>query len=140
MTLSITSRRPPSPRRGILRLLSAGAATVVLAGCASFSPDGGFATVEQTTQQRLGKEVRWARSDSDRQLIHQRVRIEEDQGTRFVHTSFRPSGSGAHSMEPFSGQAVLNRREKRRWVGLMTIRFASGKTRATPWGRLKKPF
>jgi hypothetical protein len=66
------------------------------------------------------------------------VRIEDDQGARFVHTSFSPSGSGAHSMEPFSGQAVLNRREKRRWVGLMTIRFASGKTRATPWGRLRE--
>ena len=43
-------------------------------------------------------------------------------------------------MEPFNGQAVLNRREKRRWVGLITIRLASGKTRATPWGRLRKPF
>jgi len=43
----------------MLRLLTAGAATVVLAGCASFSPDGGFSAVEQTTQQRLGMEVRW---------------------------------------------------------------------------------
>ena len=73
MTLSITPRRPPSPRRGILRLVSAATATVVLAGCASFSPDGGFASVEQTTQQRLVKEVRWARSVRDRRLIKQRV-------------------------------------------------------------------
>jgi hypothetical protein len=45
----------------------------ILAGCASFSPDGGFSVVEQTAQQRLGKEVRWARSDSDREMIARRV-------------------------------------------------------------------
>jgi len=73
MTLDTPSPRTSASARGVLRLLTAGAATVVLAGCASFSPDGGFATVAQTTQQRLAKEVRWARSDSDRQLIAQRV-------------------------------------------------------------------
>ena len=57
--------RPDPCRRRALRLPVAAAAVAVLAGCASFSPDGGFASVEQTTQQRLGQDVRWARSESD---------------------------------------------------------------------------
>jgi outer membrane protein TolC len=57
----------------VLRLLTAAAATVVLAGCASFSPDGGFSTVEQAAKERLGKDLRWARSDSDRAAIDERV-------------------------------------------------------------------
>ena len=52
--------------------LLAGAALV--GGCASFSPDGGFASVEQTAQTRLGKELRWARSEADLDGIDQRVR------------------------------------------------------------------
>ena len=55
------------------RLIVSGMVAVLLSGCASFSPDGGFSTVEQTVQDRIGKEVRWARSDSDRALIEQRV-------------------------------------------------------------------
>ncbi len=45
----------------------------VLAGCASFSADGGFASVEQTAQNRLGKELRWARSAADQDAIDKRV-------------------------------------------------------------------
>ena len=44
-----------------------------LGGCASFSPDGGFAPIEQTARDRLGKDLRWARSDADQDLIDQRV-------------------------------------------------------------------
>jgi hypothetical protein len=44
-----------------------------LSGCASFSPDGGFAPVEQTARERLGKDLRWARSDADQDAIDQRV-------------------------------------------------------------------
>lgn len=55
------------------RLVLVVAAATSLAGCASFSPDGGFAPVEQTAQERLGKEVRWARSDADREAIARRV-------------------------------------------------------------------
>jgi hypothetical protein len=44
-----------------------------LGGCASFSPDGGFASVEQTAKDRLGKDVRWARSQSEQDAIDQRV-------------------------------------------------------------------
>ena len=44
-----------------------------LGGCASFSPDGGFAPIEQTARDRLGKDLRWARSDADQDGIAQRV-------------------------------------------------------------------
>ena len=54
-----------------LAALLAGVAT--LAGCASFSPDGGFYTVEQAAKDRLGKEVRWARSAADQDGIDHRV-------------------------------------------------------------------
>ena len=49
-----------------LRLLAVLVSAAVLGGCASFSPDGGFAAVEKTAKDRLGKDVQWARSDADR--------------------------------------------------------------------------
>ena len=48
-------------------------AAALLAGCASFSPDSGFGVVEQTAQQRLGKELRWSRNAADQAAIDQRV-------------------------------------------------------------------
>ncbi|HJV70117.1 TolC family protein [Ideonella sp.] len=60
-------------RPSLARLLIAAAATATLAGCATLSDDGGFSPVEQTARERLGKEVRWARSDQDRALIAERV-------------------------------------------------------------------
>jgi len=56
-----------------LRLAAATAAVVALAGCASFSADGGFTSVQQAAKDRLGQEVRWARTEEDRQQIEQRV-------------------------------------------------------------------
>lgn len=38
------------------------ALAALLAGCASFSPDGGFSSVEQTAKERLDKSVAWARN------------------------------------------------------------------------------
>ncbi|MBL8349686.1 MAG: TolC family protein [Burkholderiaceae bacterium] len=67
MSASTSSR---APRRCGPMVAVVGA---LLTGCASFSPDGGFAPVEQTVQDRLGKDLRWARSDSERALIEQRV-------------------------------------------------------------------
>ena len=49
------------------------ASAALLAGCASFSPDGGFARVEQVGRERLGKDLRWARSDADQERIDARV-------------------------------------------------------------------
>ncbi|UUX96665.1 TolC family protein [Aquabacterium sp. J223] len=47
--------------------------TAGLAGCASFSPDGGFAPVEAAAKDRLGKDVRWARTAADGEMMAQRV-------------------------------------------------------------------
>ncbi len=60
--------RPP---RALLQVLLINAA--VLAGCASFSPDGGFSAVDQTAKDRLGKDVKWVRSDADQDTIDRRV-------------------------------------------------------------------
>jgi outer membrane protein TolC len=48
-------------------------ALTTLAGCTTFSNDGGFGSVEQATRARLGKEVTWARSDVQRAALLARV-------------------------------------------------------------------
>jgi outer membrane protein TolC len=45
----------------------------VLSGCASFSTDGGFGPIAQTTRERLGQEATWQRSDTDRDRAAARV-------------------------------------------------------------------
>ncbi|MGE4239531.1 TolC family protein [Ramlibacter sp.] len=66
---------PSKPRRERrpLRLLALLTSAAVLGGCASFSPDGGFGAVEQTAKERIGKDLRWARTDVDRDGIDKRV-------------------------------------------------------------------
>ena len=44
------------------RRLLAGFALAGLGGCATFSQDGGFNSVESIAKDRLGKEVRWIKS------------------------------------------------------------------------------
>ncbi|MFO1299552.1 MAG: TolC family protein [Burkholderiaceae bacterium] len=56
-----------------MRLAAAALAAVALGGCAGFSADGGFGTVEQAAGERLGKDVRWARSDAERAALDVRV-------------------------------------------------------------------
>jgi outer membrane protein TolC len=81
MTLAMNSGVLPQPAIPIqtprtgrpLRLLAVLVSATVLGGCASFSPDGGFAAVEKTAKDRLGKDVQWARSDADHDSIAQRV-------------------------------------------------------------------
>ncbi len=55
------------------RLAPAVLAIAALAGCASFSQDGGFNSVEQTAKGRIGKDVKWAKTDAERDLIDTRV-------------------------------------------------------------------
>ena len=55
------------------RLAIAALALMALSGCATLSIDGGFGPVEQTAKDRLGKDVKWARSDADRDAIDKRV-------------------------------------------------------------------
>ncbi|NUO73088.1 MAG: TolC family protein, partial [Frateuria sp.] len=56
-----------------MRLAALAASTAVLAGCASFSPDGGFDRVSELTRERIGNPVAMQRNDSDRQAAQERV-------------------------------------------------------------------
>lgn len=56
-----------------LRMLALLTIASVLGGCATFSADGGFGTVERTTKERIGKELHWARSDADLDTVAKRV-------------------------------------------------------------------
>jgi outer membrane protein TolC len=53
--------------------LAAGLSALALAGCASFSADGGLGAVEQAAQQRIGKELKWVKTDADQATIDARV-------------------------------------------------------------------
>jgi outer membrane protein TolC len=55
------------------RLILIAFASLSLAGCASFSLDGGFGSVDRSARERLGKEVKWARTDKERALLKARV-------------------------------------------------------------------
>ena len=48
-------------------------AAAALSGCATFAPDGGFGAIEQVARDRANKEVRWARTHADLDIIDQRV-------------------------------------------------------------------
>ncbi len=71
MTIVYTTSR--SWRFAGLPLLTGVICVMLLAGCASFSADGGFAAVEQSAKARLDKDLRWVRSDADQTAIDQRV-------------------------------------------------------------------
>jgi outer membrane protein TolC len=49
----------------MMKLTAAASAALVLAGCASFSPDGGAAKVSELTRERTGQSVTVQRSESD---------------------------------------------------------------------------
>ena len=73
------TRQPPTPhaiaRSAPLRLTGLVALALVLTGCASLSPDGGFGDVEKATAERIGAPVQlaWARQPEDLDRIAQRV-------------------------------------------------------------------
>ena len=48
-------------------------AAFALSACAGFSVDGGFAGVESAAKDRLGKDVKWAKTDADRDALEKRV-------------------------------------------------------------------
>ena len=63
----------PARRVSGLPTTAAAAAALLLAGCASFSDDGGFGPVAQTAQTRLGHEVVWTRSEAAQATVDRRV-------------------------------------------------------------------
>ncbi|MFY9315924.1 MAG: TolC family protein [Burkholderiales bacterium] len=48
--------------------------SALLAGCATFSEDGGFGTVQRTVKERTGQEARWARTEEEKGAVHARTR------------------------------------------------------------------
>ena len=57
----------------MIRLSVVAAATVLLGGCASFSPDGGFGAVQQLTQERTGQTPASFTKPADRDAAQARV-------------------------------------------------------------------
>ncbi|MFI7866399.1 TolC family protein [Ectopseudomonas khazarica] len=57
----------------IIKPLALLCALSLLAGCASFSEDGGFDAVQQDAERQLDKQVLWARDDAGRSQIEARV-------------------------------------------------------------------
>ena len=55
------------------RLATAGLLSLWLVGCASFSGDGGSAGVEKITRDKIGKDVKWSRTDGERNTVATRV-------------------------------------------------------------------
>ncbi len=45
-----------------------------IGGCASFSPDGGFGSVESAVRERTGQDARWVRSESEANSVRARVK------------------------------------------------------------------
>ncbi|MHB0982668.1 MAG: TolC family protein [Thiobacillus sp.] len=54
-------------------LTLAALSAVLLGGCASFSPDGGFDAVQSATRSHLQKDVVWARDDASRSQTQARI-------------------------------------------------------------------
>lgn len=46
----------------------------LLAGCATFSEDGGFGTVQRTVKERTGQDTRWVRSEDEANSVRARTR------------------------------------------------------------------
>ncbi|MWK54337.1 RND transporter, partial [Escherichia coli] len=59
----------------MIRLTGTAAAALFLAGCSSFSPDGGFDRVSDLTKERTGQAPTYQRSAQD--ADHARVRVDE---------------------------------------------------------------
>ncbi len=68
-------RVPPRTRISAARLAAPALLMLTLAGCASFSPDGGFGAVQQAATSRLGMpaQLAWARTPEDQDRIEQRA-------------------------------------------------------------------
>ncbi len=47
---------------------------LLLGGCATFSVDGGITPVAKITQERIGKDIRWSKTDADQDTAARRVR------------------------------------------------------------------
>jgi outer membrane protein TolC len=58
----------------MMRLSLAAGTVLLLAGCASFSPDGGFDSVQQLAEERVGVTPVWQRTDNQGEIAQARTR------------------------------------------------------------------
>lgn len=56
------------------QLVAAMGAITVLGGCVSLSEDNGFSNIQNEAKARLGKDLRWARNDSERESIRAQIK------------------------------------------------------------------
>ena len=59
-----------SVARRFVAMVLTGAA---LSGCASFTSDGGFTAIEQSVKERIGKDLKWTKTDDDHNVTAARV-------------------------------------------------------------------
>src|SRR5215208_4753249 len=57
----------------MMRLTAVAVTSLLLAGCASFSPDGGFDEMSKLTKERIGQVITAQRTDSDAESARIRV-------------------------------------------------------------------
>jgi len=69
----LTRKSIGSPHRSKTKLAALGVVILFLSGCASFSEDASFGMIEQTAADKLGKDVRWTRTEAERSEVEQRV-------------------------------------------------------------------
>ena len=47
--------------------------SIAIGGCATFSQDGGFGSVERTVKERTGKDIAWVKTEAQRDSVEKRV-------------------------------------------------------------------
>ena len=57
-----------------LRFVATAFGSLFLAGCATFSPDGGFETADRMAKERLGREAKWLRTPSEESAAREQVK------------------------------------------------------------------
>ena len=67
--MTAQTESPKGPIRAAMFVVLLG-----LSGCASFSGDGGYGFVESTARERIGKEVKWIKSDADADSVQASVK------------------------------------------------------------------
>jgi outer membrane protein TolC len=56
-----------------LRPIAVGVSALLLSGCATFSSEGGFSSVQSMTKERIGKDVSWVKSDADTAMVDRTI-------------------------------------------------------------------
>ena len=66
----MNTKLPWGKHRTLVLLVSS---TLVLGGCATFSKDGGFDKVQQTTQQHIKQEIAWPKTKDEQHKVNDQI-------------------------------------------------------------------